>query len=243
MLQLLAILGITLVGAMVFDLSSDEEGNDSSEDDPSEEDFGDVQIDPEILPIDDILLGTEGDDDLTTAPDDAQSIFTASESLEDHVNDDAETVSALEGDDEIEIGNGDQAFGGPGSDIFVANYSFENGLGAAVVEDFEPETETIALRIGGAPSNALPDHETFNLEDDIEVEESQEAGTTIFVEGEAACELPDVTGLTVVWAQNEVSPDHIMDSNQTFFNLDGTPFDGVRNDIDVVVYRFYNYSS
>lgn len=244
MFQLLVLFGIGLIGALVLDLFSDNEADDTVERDDPNFDTGDTPSNPDLTHLEDgIFMGTEGDDDLSTAPDDPQSMLTTSVSLDDQVNDEAETVSGLEGDDEIEIGNSDHASGGPGSDMFVVNYSFESGLGAAVIEDFEPDHETIVLQIGGAPSNALPDHETFNLTDDIEVEESEGTGTTILVEGEAACELPEVTGLTVVWTDNEVSPNHIIDSNRTFFNLDGSMFTGARDDIDVVVYRFYNYSS
>mgnify|MGYP001454618655 CR=1 FL=1 len=244
MLQLFIIIGLgAAFMAFVSDTDDDEQVDHEGDEFDSDSDASPDTPEGSTNTIESHILGTASDDILTAAPKGFFENPSATEDLSDRVDDFPQTVDGMSGNDKIEIGNGDHAIGGEGHDEFSVNFDFENLLGAAVVEDFDSENETIIVRLGGAPANALPDHESFDLSNQISVIRGEGNSSSLWVDEMEVCIIPGESDPTVVWAIGETTHDRIPGDGQQFFNLDGTEFIGDRGEIDILLYRYYNFTS
>lgn len=224
---LFLILGIGALGAMTIDFSSNEA--DVEDEDTTEE-----------LPHQ--LLGSD-DNDLLIAPMETQSDWDTASPSEIITDQRSQLeIMAGSGDDTLVGENGDVLFGDGGRDVFVCTYNPESSMAPSVISDFEKGNDTVLLRLGGAPLNALSEDNSFDLSNLIAVEQNEDE-TLIKVDSETTLAFSSILNLNVKWSWHEPDLNAQYENNNDIRNLDGSLYLGSLSDIDVIVTREARFSS
>ncbi|WP_299843513.1 hypothetical protein [uncultured Roseovarius sp.] len=185
------------------------------------------------------LTGGDGDDTLISVADKLRfSEATRTTEFGQWVDGSADILDGGDGNDRLEMSNGDIGTGGEGADHISIHYLMEDDaatdaerdLGGAVVTDFAVGVDTASLKIDDGFDEWHPTGgPELDLTDRVEVIE--EAGDTkILVDDELATTLTGITGLKVGFSDRG-SYDDVVDSDS------GIVSD--RSEFDVVVEFFF----
>jgi hypothetical protein len=224
---ILLMLGIGLLAAFAFDASSDA---------PDTEDDAVTEDTPRQI------MGSEEADLISSLVSTPTDWATASP---DEVNDrhpDPFEIHAGAGDDTLVGGNGDTLWGGEGNDTFVYSYDPTSTLPPSTIFDFEKGSDTVLLRMGGAPLNAFSDDPSFDLSNLVSVEQSAER-TEIEVDSQTALVFASALELNVKWSWGEPDLRGQYQDQNDIRNLDGSVYTGNTNEIDIIVTRQARFSS
>lgn len=181
-----------------------------------------------------LMSGGEGDDFLSgRANSDEYGGYTRNANVENYTNESEDTLWGGEGNDILELSNGDIGYGGSGADAFEIVHSSNREIDAATVADFTPGEDRVLIEVGGGDPWDYTDS-SYDLSDRVVVDEA-DGNTAILVDGEIVAQISGATGL-------KIGIPNISSTGAEIVEVDQEPQSGETNDevdFDVVLRVFH----
>ncbi|SPJ28783.1 calcium-binding protein [Falsiruegeria mediterranea] len=153
-------------------------------------------------------------------------------------DDAADTLDGGTGDDHMYLANGDLVSGGTGTDAFRAVLHPDDDLGAAVITDFEPESEVVNVWFAnGAYTHEgdLPHGPSYDLRGRVSIVQTEDGSSAIHLDGIEALRLEETDAADV--SAGFLYVDEVGD--ETWLDLEGNVV--ARDSLNVQMIVYHNY--